>query len=160
MTCAVTAGVFWLLLQIPDAPENTEGALMSAQQRIHHDDQGAYASDASCLLSAAARLRGRPIGPVGRYDHRSASATGHLLEALGHAVVRDADSIPPEVMRVALRLARATCARPRSAAAEVEDGDHDRHSSSSRWAATPPTGAEPGSRWAPFTSSIRLGRMG
>jgi hypothetical protein len=194
MTCAVTAGVLWLLLQIPDAPEsdgavrssvrtkwsrtsrqvyadrlgtntadpvkNKEGAPVSAPQRIHHDNRVADASEASCLLSAAVRWQERPIGPVGRYDNRSASATGHLLETLGHALVRDTDSIPPEVTRVALRLARASGASSRSASAGVEDRDHDRHSPSSRSAATPPSGTGAGWRLAPFTSSIRFGRTG
>jgi hypothetical protein len=193
VTCAVTAGVLWLLLQIPDEPEsddaapssarphwsssnrevpvdrlgvnaldsveNKEGALVSAHEGMHHDNGGADASDAACLLSAAVRLRKGSIGREGRYEHRSRSATSHLRETLGHALVRGADSIPPEVTRAALRLARASCDSSRSASVGADARDHDRYSPSSH-STTPPGARGAGSRLTPFTSSVRLGRMG
>ncbi|GEL18300.1 hypothetical protein [Pseudonocardia asaccharolytica] len=106
---------------------------------------GADRSDASICLAAALHLRGR--SGRGGHDRRTSAAAGELMAALGLALYRDPASVPPSARRAALRLARQLQleADPRALA-----GPPDR--------ARRPTAAK--RRSAPFTASIKLGRMG
>jgi hypothetical protein len=104
---------------------------------------------------AAWNLRSRPGSGPSSDRVRLDSAIGTLLEALGRALARDRESIPEHVQRAALQLARQIQVDRRGRTADAGHGHNG------RYAVHPDTdwGAARGEA-VPFTTSIRLGRMG
>ncbi|WP_445189164.1 hypothetical protein ACTXG6_19105 [Pseudonocardia sp. Cha107L01] len=120
---------------------------MSGQARVRSDDAFSARTDASIFRTAAQRLRSR-----GNFqDRQLSSATGLLMDALGHALARDAASVPAPVRRAALRLARHIQPGPPPPAAGHAARPH-------RGNGTNDTAVR--GRQIPFVESIRLGRMG
>ena len=158
-TADVAAAVRYVPLETrPPAPEEVvyratveaeKGVPVLAQEKIL-DNGAAAATDANVFLRAAMRQRNRPL--AAHQDQRLASATSRLLETLGRALDRDPTRIPSSVRRAALRLARAISdSRPGPAGRDHRDQDTNPRRSER----TVGDGSRP-----PFTSSIRLGRMG
>ncbi|HEX4101714.1 MAG TPA: hypothetical protein VHY21_14420 [Pseudonocardiaceae bacterium] len=116
-------------------------------------DLAQHRTDAATCMEASILLRGRRLTVV--TAERATLALAQLLNAVSLALAADGRSVPPPVRRAALRVADQL-QRTRSVSSGGVDADHDRLSAERRRGGLSLTRTRP----VPYTSSIKLGRMG
>lgn len=117
-------------------------------------------TDAATCMTASILLCGRPLTAV--TAARTMRALGQLLNAVSLALAADGRSVPPPVRRAALRVAdqlqrtRSLSSSDGAAADDDHVGPSDRLGTQRRHSDPSTTRTRP----VPYTSSIKLGRMG
>lgn len=116
-------------------------------------------TDAATCMTASILLCGRPLTAV--TAARTMRALGQLLNAVSLALAADGRSVPLPVRRAALRVAdqlQRTRSLSSSGGAAADDhvGPSDRLGAQRRHSGPSTTRTRP----VPYTSSIKLGRMG
>jgi hypothetical protein len=118
-------------------------------------------TDAAKCMEASILLCGRPLTAVTAARTSTMLALGQLLSAVSLALAADGRSVPPAVRRAALRVAdqlhrTRSLSSSGGTAADDQVGPSDRPGAQRRRSDPSMTRTRP----VPYTSSMKLGRMG